>query len=137
MDTINCLPIIKKVMSKTIGIDLISTKPMNPPTGQMPYMTFYVGEPSGYRSGTFFTCVATGDVFMHDGWKNNDGLGVVMMWRKDEFKKPDSSVHRIEWSTGHNDFMYNGEVRMSTVPEIESFIGDLMKEGDNKIFHKQ
>lgn len=138
MNTINCFPIIiEKVMSKTIGIDLISIKPMSPPIGKLPYMTFYVGEPSGYRPGTFFTCVETGDIFMHDGWKNGDGLGVVMMWRKNEYTRKDSTIHVIEWTTGTNNFMYEGEVRLSSSIEIEDFMFSLVYGTDKKKYYDQ
>ena len=129
---------VSDIPIRWIDKNLVSIQMMPPPTGVMlPFINIDMGQPSGYRSGTFFTCVATGDVFMHNGWKSGDGLGVVMMWRKDKLKKPDSRTHRIEWSTGMNNFMYGGEVRLSTAPEIEDFVRDLIYEGDSKIYYGQ
>lgn len=130
-------PLIQQVYSKCIGLDLVSVKPMNSPTGILHHLDFNMGKPSGYRPGTFFTCVETGDIFMHDGWKNGDGLGVVMMWRKNEYTRKDSTIHVIEWTTGTNNFMYGGEVRLSSSIEIEDFMMSLVYGTDKKKYYGQ
>lgn len=137
MDIINLLPAIKNILAKTIGQELIPAIPVSPPIGKLPFISFYMGKPSGYRPGTFFTCVETGDIFMHDGWKNGDGLGVVMMWRKNEYTRKDSTIHVIEWTTGTNNFMYGGEVRLSSSIEIEDFMMSLVYGTDKKKYYGQ
>lgn len=129
------LPIIKTILAKTIGVDLVPVQPMSPPSGKLSTLAFMMGKPSGYRPGTFFTCVDNGDIFMHDGWMRDDGsLGIVMIYRKNKFVKPDSSFHVIEWTTGRGNFTYEGEVKLSTPPEIIDFITSLVCGSDSKRF---
>ena len=51
-------------------------------------------------------------VFIHDGYINGDGYGIVIGWHDGEIRK----------STGYGNFCWGAEVRKATEEEIESFI---------------
>lgn len=57
-------------------------------------------------------------VFIHNGYINGDGYGILVGWHDGEIKK----------STGWKNFCWGGAVRMVTDKEIEQFMTQLMNQ---------
>ena len=87
--------------------------------------TKYMIKPSEYRPGTFLRC-ENGDIFLHDGHQNADGLLVVCMYRK--------KTGLIEWSTGQGNFCYGGKVEAASSIEIEDMMRKLTYECEKRYY---
>ena len=57
-------------------------------------------------------------VFIHSGYKNADGYGILIGWHDGKIKK----------STGWKNFCWGADVRLATHDEIEQFMISLMNQ---------
>lgn len=57
-------------------------------------------------------------VFIHNGYKNGDGYGILIGWHDGEIKK----------STGWKNFCWGASVRKATEEEIEQFMKAVMNQ---------
>lgn len=57
-------------------------------------------------------------VFIHNGYENGDGYGILLGWHDGEIKR----------STGWKNFMWGGDVREATAEEIDGFMKELMNQ---------
>lgn len=63
-------------------------------------------------------------VFIHNGYKNGDGYGILIGWSDGKIKK----------STGWGNFMWGGDVRKATDEEVEEFMGALMNQETIRLY---
>ena len=75
---------------------------------------FLYGIPSSEESAKYHP--ENQRVFIHNGYVNGDGYGMLIGWENGELVK----------STGLTNFMWGGKVRPATDGEIEEFMKSLM-----------
>ena len=75
---------------------------------------FLYGIPSSEESAKYHP--ENQRVFIHNGYVNGDGYGMLIGWENGELVK----------STGLTNFMWGGKVRPATDVEIEEFMKSLM-----------
>lgn len=60
-------------------------------------------------------------VFIHTGYKNGDGYGILIGWHE----------HEIKRASGHGNWCWGGMVRLATEEEKEHFMNKLMWQEKN------